>query len=107
MDMKGMEARRTESYRGGKSVTIEKTEMFGIVAIMAASFAERWGMVAGEPDGEDSAGRAKLKLSTPEQVVERACEMAELLYQEFHERDWMVKIPLSVDPKPLEELERN
>ncbi|KKL25562.1 hypothetical protein LCGC14_2404040 [marine sediment metagenome] len=38
----------------------------------------RWGMVAAEPDGEDSAGRQKLRLQTPEELTTRAFAVADL-----------------------------
>ncbi len=41
-------------------------------ANLAFVFIEHWGMVAGEIDGEDSAGRQKLRLLTPEEIVDRA-----------------------------------
>jgi hypothetical protein len=66
---------------------------FGKKAILAANFVEHWGMVAGEPNGEDSSGRAKLKLSAPEDVVNRACEMVDLLYKEAEKRGWLIESP--------------
>ena len=49
-------------------------------AKLAFSLLERWGMVAAAPDGEDSAGRSKLKLSTPDELVERAFAVAKLAF---------------------------
>ena len=61
-------------------------------AQLAASLIERWGMVAGEVDGEDSTGRAKGRLQTPDELVTRACDTAERLYAELERRDWLVDI---------------
>lgn len=60
-------------------------------ATLASQMAERWGLVAGESDGEDSAGRQKLRLLTPPELAKRACEASEALFKEFTERDWLVK----------------
>ena len=45
----------------------------------AAAFIERWGMVAAMPDGEDAAGRSKLRLMSPQELVDRAYETADLI----------------------------
>ena len=62
-------------------------------ARLAEQLAERWGMVAAEDDGEDSAGRQKVRLATPIEVIERACAVASLLHAEFTARGWYVEIP--------------
>jgi hypothetical protein len=58
-------------------MTMEKETMmthpFGRVAVEMAT---RWGMVAAVPDGEDSAKRQKLRLMTPQELVDRAIESA-------------------------------
>ena len=54
---------------------------------------EKWGMVNAEPDGEDSAGRARLRPATPKEVVNRACELSSLAMDEFRARDWIVDLP--------------
>lgn len=62
-----------------------------------ASFAlkciERWAMVAAEPDGEDSSGRAKLRRMTPQEITMHACNCAAQAYQEFETRGWMTPLP--------------
>jgi len=54
-------------------------EQFEHEAEIAIQFVQHWGMVAGIPDGEDSAGRYKIRLQTPEELVERATTTASLL----------------------------
>lgn len=54
---------------------------------------ERWGMVAGEADGEDSAGRAKIRLATPTELVDRAFAISELLHERAAERGWLMSVP--------------
>lgn len=64
---------------------------------MEARFAmaciERWGMVAAEVDGEDSAGRSKLRRLTVEEIVTHACDTAQCAYEEFETRGWILSLP--------------
>ena len=50
-------------------------------AWIAATLVEKWGMVQAYADGEDSAGLQKMRLATPEEVVDRAFACAELLME--------------------------
>lgn len=54
---------------------------------------ERWGMVAGKPDGEDSAGRSKLGLLSEGEVVQRAIKTAELTFAAMRENGMLIPIP--------------
>lgn len=72
---------------------------------LATEFVGRWGMVAATLDGEDSAGRAKLRLLTPEELVERALATSTLLYAELRIRGYLVPIPdfvAELPPTPKE-----
>lgn len=69
-------------------------------ARMATILIEKWGLVAGEPGGEDSAGRAKLKLMEPAEIVSRACTTADLAYSEFEKRGWFVETPTLAEIYP-------
>jgi hypothetical protein len=62
-------------------------------AKMAFHLAEKLGMAAAKQDGEDSAGRQKLKLLTPEEVAERAISIVEHLWVAFQVKDWILPIP--------------
>ena len=62
-------------------------------ALFALQCVERWAMVAGESDGEDSSGRAKLRRMTPDELVDHACETASALSVEFTRRGWLVVLP--------------
>jgi len=55
-----------------------ETEQLEQTAKLAFDLVGRWGPVAATPDGEDSSGRAKLRLQTPEELVQRAFGCAEL-----------------------------
>ena len=68
----------SEKYGTAKKVHLNDTEQPEAEAKLAFTFIERWGMVAGEVDGEDSAGRQKLRLSTPDGLVERAFTIAHI-----------------------------
>ncbi len=54
---------------------------------------ERWAMVAATPDGEDSAGRAKLGHLPIEDMVVRAADIAERTFKEITSRGWLIQIP--------------
>lgn len=71
---------------GETEVLVCDTKVCGLQARLALALMERWGVVAGEPDGEDSAGVAD--------IVARACEAAEQLYAEFEKREWLLTRPL-------------
>ena len=85
----------TEEYGRNsiKKMTVHDTEVFNTEARFASALIERWGLVTGKIDGEDSAGRAILKECSPEEVVNKACETAELAMQSFRRRGWMVTAP--------------
>jgi hypothetical protein len=75
-----------ERFGGETDIVVCHTKVCGLQAQLAVQFMERWGMVAGEPNGEDSAGVAD--------IVSRACEAAAQLYAEFEKREWLLTRPL-------------
>jgi hypothetical protein len=66
-------------------------------ARFAMAILERWAMVSAREDGEDSSGRQKLRLLPVEEVVNRACDIAETAYGVFRARDWMLTVPTIED----------
>ena len=52
--------------------------VFELRAAMAWELVVRYGSVAGKLDGEDTHGRARLGLQTPEELVERCFKIADL-----------------------------
>lgn len=88
-----MEAKVHGAYAQPFNVFIHDNETINAEARLAVQFIERWAMVAGIPDGEDSAGRAKCRLMEPNEIVSRACETAEVLMQAFRERGWTILLP--------------
>ena len=65
--------------------TINEREHPELEARLAFAFIEKWGMVAGMDDGEDSAGRQKLRLATPKEATDRAFEIAKLCLEKARE----------------------
>ena len=63
------------------------------IAATAHDIAKHLAMVAGESDGEDSSGRQKLRLMTPEEVATRACDIAEAMWTKFEARGWILDVP--------------
>lgn len=81
-------------YRGEpEGMVIHSTECLGPIALIAAGLIDRWGMVAAMPDGEDSAGRSRVRLATVEEVVCRAFDAAEGLYDEARNRGHILNAP--------------
>lgn len=62
-------------------------------AVLAVAFVDKWAMVAGETDGEDSAGRQKLRRLTPDELAAHACDTVEALEKEFAARGWKFDQP--------------
>ena len=76
-----------------RKLTVHETEVFNAEARFAAALIEKWGLVAAKSDGEDSAGRAVLKVCSPEEVVTKACDIAVRALQAFRANGWMVEAP--------------
>ena len=92
-----------------KEIVINETEHLLLEAKLAASFIERWGMVVGTEDGEDSdslaflAGRSKFRLATPEEIVEKATTTAKLFMKKARELGWVHITPSLNDMREDEE----
>ena len=100
--MKEIEVHARENFRNEMpEVVIWNLEHPNWKARLAGLLVERWGLVAAIVDGEDSAGRAKLRLSTPEELVLRACEVAERLVEECRSRGWTEQLPNAEEAKKL------
>jgi hypothetical protein len=62
-------------------------------ARLATTLLERWGPVLAAADGEDSTGRQKIRDLSPEEIVAKACEIADLSVDEFRSRGWVIGLP--------------
>jgi hypothetical protein len=81
------------SEYGLNKVILHDTEIFEQEASLAAEMIERWGMIAAMPDGEDSAGRSKLRLATPEELVGRALDCARLFMEKARANGLVTAVP--------------
>ncbi len=75
-----LKSRVSKSY-GKLEVVISEAEVPEAEARIAQEFMIKWGCVAAEPDGEDSAGRQQLKVMTEERLVERSFKAAKLFME--------------------------
>lgn len=89
-----------ETFNGGKDTVIFQKEVLCQEGQLAAALAEKFAVVACIEDGEDSGGRQKLRLQTPEECAKRSCDIARSLFNEFRERGLVLDIPAPVEPKP-------
>lgn len=71
----------------------DHTCLMSFEARFAAVLIERWGMVAAIEDGEDSAGRQKLRLALPQELAIRAVDTAVALTAELERREWIKVVP--------------
>jgi Ni,Fe-hydrogenase I small subunit len=78
---------------GEPIISIYTKQAEGAEARLAVHMIERWGCVAAVDGGEDSAGRQKIALMSPEELVSRACQTAEIAYREFQKRGWLLEVP--------------
>ena len=78
---------------GDKVMATNETEMFEREAAIAIACIERWGMVAGIPDGEDSSGRARIRLAAPQELVDRGFEVARLVMKKARGAKLMHSLP--------------
>ena len=92
-----MDDKLIKSQKGVWSDRLHHTVNFNRRASIAGEFVTKWGMVLGVPDGEDSAGRSRLRLATPTEVVDRAVETADLLMTRFDQLGWLTETTLSDD----------
>jgi len=93
MNEEGYQPVRTHFTRNFREPRINRMEVAGQEMALAAQLLERWGMVQGMDDGEDSAGRQKLRLATPEEVVERALACAQVFWQRSRELGFVINLP--------------
>lgn len=75
------------------TIRVHDNELFQSEAKLASVLIEKWGMVQAVENGEDSSGRARMRLATPEEVIVRACDTAELALKTFREKGWVLNTP--------------
>jgi hypothetical protein len=87
------EAHGVKQRFGDERYVIHNTVQPDLRGLLASQFAERWAMVAGVPDGEDSAGRQKLRPMTPGELAQHACDCVTALFLQFSDRKWLLHVP--------------
>lgn len=102
MENRFYEVLEREDYRGGTEPTVATKLKADPRGDLVISLVSHWGVIAAIPDGEDSAGRVRLRLQTPEELVSRACAVAEAVFAAMEEREWLVHIPVPKLPEPRE-----
>jgi hypothetical protein len=90
------------TYRDATEIRISSAEMPDTLAKLASEIASRFALIAAIPEGEDSAGRQKLRLPTATELAARSCDIAAALWAEFEERDWLLDLPAPVLPTERE-----
>lgn len=96
-EIEGLGYRETSHRWNCSEVIIYPTLALNLQAKLAMAMVERWGAVAGVPDGVDAAGRQKLKLQTPAELVARACDTANQCIEAFRDRNWLLTLPAPKD----------
>jgi len=86
-----------KSWKGGTAIKVCNEEIPHPQASFAMDVIGRLAICTAVPDGEDSVGRQKLRMMTPEEIVARATDVADRAWKEFRARGWLLDIPL---PKP-------
>lgn len=81
------------SYKGTE-ISICQTEMEEPRARLASELMRHLAIVAVVPDGEDNSGRQKVRLMTPAEIVDRATEIADLAWNKYRSRGWILDVPL-------------
>lgn len=75
------------------SIMVFETRIPIDVGRLAVALAERFGVLMGQPDGEDTAGRQQFGLMHPTDVAKRACDVAAALWKELEDRQWVLALP--------------
>ena len=81
-------------YRGHfPEITHIAKEYPTLKARLAIQLVERFGMIVADTVGEDSAGRSKMVAMPPQEVVDRALKIADLLVDSMRTLGWMETMP--------------
>jgi len=76
----------------GSTFHTTRKKTVGLRGAIVEEMLARWGMVAAIPDGEDSKGRSKLRLSTPQELVVRAFEITDLFLAKLGEEEGITEV---------------
>lgn len=85
-----------DGYRAGE-VSIYKTKIPNNKAELAIELIRCWGLVMAKDTGlEDTAGRFKPVIAPVEDVVQRACDIADEAITEMEKRGWYLELPIPI-----------
>jgi len=84
---------KAKKYDAMVESLVFQTTVLSDEARLALLFLEKWGMVQGFPDGEDSTGRAKIGLMSIPDLINRAFMLSEEAYKEIQRRGWSMEVP--------------
>jgi hypothetical protein len=82
-----------EGYTGLIRAQVHSNLCHTIKSEMAYNLIKYWATVAATPDGEDSSGRQKLRLQTPEELVAKSFDVTEKFFAEATRRNWIHNFP--------------
>ena len=88
-----MKIRIENKYDAERTIVPFFTEVPNQVARFAMELIDKHANVAGQEDGEDSQGRAKLRLQKVDELVTRSFDIAERAFAMTRERGHMVNLP--------------
>ena len=74
-------------YRISQTVHMNQRAKFATIML------EKWAAVSAEMDGEDSAGRQKVRRMPPAEIVAYVCDVAQEAFNEFDQRGWLYPTP--------------
>ena len=72
-----------------RQIAVHNDEISNPEALLTFALVERWGMIMGTPDGEDSSGRQKVRIMTASELVERACRVTEQVFMACRDLGWI------------------
>ena len=87
-----------KKHKYDDSYVINHTRIPGVRAQYAMDLAKHIGIAFAAPDGEDSSGRQKMKVLTPDEVARRACEISDSIFAIFDSRGWILDLPHDAVP---------
>lgn len=74
-------------------ITVHARKRYSMRAELAINLVSHFALIAAKDDGDDTSGRRASKLQSTDEVVNRACDIAEKMIDELEKRNWIIDIP--------------